>query len=614
MKNPKQLSLFDLLEQQNLDFTPDPFGQSSEYERELAENLARKASTKSDAVQQSILKQLDASGLAKDASSKIPLLEKQRAIEALKQSNKIPMRSDTAFEMVGKPFNPNAHFETVGEAFNPDQLPVKAKNLLPDVITTAEKPSVLKGLLKKYGPNALNMLGKTAKFAGIAGDVYAAVDPTELDNPSEGSLEGFGTEEPENLQRSVDAMDIAQTTPIPGLDDAMQQEIPYAPGESSQQIPLSPDQKQEVPSPEEITKLQAQSQQGDMSAKKKLLDMLFNSQNTESEKALLRNMTRAFQQVGAGLGGTKFDPSGIDALEKSNIDQVKLTKDQIEMQELEKEQQVKDASRDPASSISIQAREMYTKLTGKDLPPNVSAEALQKAGLPLGNLVSMQSAQQSKKEIKELELEQKKASSIEKLDKEKRTFVNGLRKELSTGELGKSQTLLYTANKMKDSLTEFSDNPNAYSDYATLMGSLKTLQGDTSVVREAEVRMGKNATSLINASMNYIQELANGKSLQPSQRRDMINTIKTFADAAKSTYVQRITPIIKHAQKEEVDLDLLLPQGISAEDFKSKSSGESPSEKGYDKYAPFIARVRTKYPDISDDDAIKLLKKAGHIK
>lgn len=123
------------------------------------------------------------------------------------------------------------------------------------------------------------------------------------------------------------------------------------------------------------------------------------------------------------------------------------------------------------------------------------------------------------------------------------------------GPLGELNKLRNTVSTVKNSISAFAQNPSGYSDYGTLMQSLKTLQGDTSVVREAEMRLGKGATSLINKAVNSLQEAIDGKSLQPSQRKQIIEVTNIMAGAYDNQYAKAAKPIYERAKRLNVNMN-----------------------------------------------------------
>lgn len=235
-----------------------------------------------------------------------------------------------------------------------------------------------------------------------------------------------------------------------------------------------------------------------------------------------------------------------------------------------REQRGDDAAKsDPDSEISQLARQMVVgdlrKIGMKDLAnriENSRSSAKQVEDLVgqnnLSNRMTQYENQQTRLEAARIAAEAKKESAKEKSDEKKYSNIQGLRKELMGGTLGKQYGNYLNANRAERAITEFEKNPTGYSDYASIMGSLKALQGDESVVREAEVRMGMQATSLPNKIKNWTSSMATGKMLQPAQRKQMIDAVKILSQVAKGQFKESIAPVMKQAELQGIDPELLL--------------------------------------------------------
>lgn len=133
--------------------------------------------------------------------------------------------------------------------------------------------------------------------------------------------------------------------------------------------------------------------------------------------------------------------------------------------------------------------------------------------------------------------------------------IDKLRKELLMGPHAKNKNFLNVAARANKSIAEYNKNPTAYSDFATMLGGIKALQSDDSVVREAEQRGFANATSLPNRIQNWEQAVFSGKKMKTSQREDMANTLKILTDAANSVYRSGIEPVYNRAKSLNLPLD-----------------------------------------------------------
>jgi len=171
----------------------------------------------------------------------------------------------------------------------------------------------------------------------------------------------------------------------------------------------------------------------------------------------------------------------------------------------------------------------------------------------------------SNKEISELRTKRAEAKTEAEKERYKTRLTNSYRKEATSGELGKQYNSAVTADRGEKILSQFNENPSGYTDYASLMLALKTLQGDSSVVREAEMKQGINATSLDNQIKNAASRLASGKSLQPEQRNQMVHALKIMSGIAKENYKDALKPITISAKDDGIPLEKITQLGFLQE-------------------------------------------------
>jgi hypothetical protein len=378
-------------------------------------------------------------------------------------------------------------------------------------------------------------------------------------------------------------------------------------GEQPPMVPQAPLKAEEPKKPEEIkqeakktVKTEPASPEGlDFDALAKKLDEgmanLPKDQETTEEavdeyslakeranrNAMFAMLGKAATQIGGGIASlgagsqVKIDGSGFDDLLKMADRPIEQLKGKQSYDKAKAELGDEKAMRDPNSEISKLVSDLAQK-TGLIKPgQQVSAMSLKNAGVNLGTLLATIEAGKARKEAAALARDEKIKAKEAQLNEKQRKFVQGLRKEATTGVLGKQYATFATGQRMANSLEQFSQDPSGYKDYATLMGGLKSLQGDESVVREAEVRMGVNATSMINKALNYAQSAMNGKQLQPSQRKEMVDTIKILTDASRQQYMHSVKPILEQATMEGIDPELILSGSLSG---AKPESGASESE------------------------------------
>lgn len=254
---------------------------------------------------------------------------------------------------------------------------------------------------------------------------------------------------------------------------------------------------------------------------------------------------------------------------------------------------VENQDNDPKSQTSVAMRQMFDKM-GFPFNENTSAADLVKQYPGAANIYTQVKAQEARKEenrfkagesakqrqadretkmdIAALSREEKKAAKTEKLNDKQRSFVQGLRKEATSGQYGKAYESFAVANRMTDALSQFAKNPTGYTDYGTLMGGLKALQGDQSVVREAEIKLGQNAAPFFTKVQNLIERQTSGKSLTPEQRKDIVSATKILADASKTSYRLAVAPLLEQANEEGIDPNLIFAKGIVDSPAKQQES------------------------------------------
>jgi hypothetical protein len=331
-----------------------------------------------------------------------------------------------------------------------------------------------------------------------------------------------------------------------------------APAQTKEDKPIVKDVISKVTNPQ-------QTREEKVDSMSNYIKMLQEAQAKDDKNEFLTTMLRAAVQAGAALSMTKADYSGVEALEKQtkNIDKVKK---QMDTDKMYRQMQEEAQMADPNSAVSKQVRALLIQ-SGYPANDKMSAKQLKDMGVNIYNLIGQQKAQEAK-----LKIEQSKAS-LSNEDKKKK-FAQSLRKEVTTGALGKQYSNFVQAERISSALSEFKKNPSGYKDYATLMGGLKALQGDESVVREAEVRMGMSATSIFDSTYNRLQKLATGKMLTDNQRNEMVKTIEVLKDVGHRNYMDAVTPILEQAEMEGIEKSLILPKSLSSTE-PSKKGGTS---------------------------------------
>lgn len=304
------------------------------------------------------------------------------------------------------------------------------------------------------------------------------------------------------------------------------------------------------------------------------VDEAGNAQKIASQARLANELARAGELIGSGISGTK--PVAQDILKDQAEKSENIVKQYL--------QRAKQEDSDPNSVKSNFARESM-KALGVQVPSNVSYEAIQKAFpqfVQMRNIDEQIAARkemaQLRKEELDLRQKEKEAQKGEKKVEKDEKFVQSLRKELSAGEVGKARVNYMTAKKAENAVAAFSKNPTGYSDYGSLMLGLKALQGDQSVVREAEIRLGTNAASLFQKAENAIQRAMTGRSLQPDQRDAIKESVNMLSNIAKEQYREMASPIVTQAKSQGYDINKLLDKKSFPEFFDEEKSELKPQE------------------------------------
>jgi len=311
-----------------------------------------------------------------------------------------------------------------------------------------------------------------------------------------------------------------------------------------------------------------------LSEQELMLNRLQQAQDADAQDRFMSGLLRAGTTIGGAVAMTKPDYSGVEALEKNIGVNEKNLKSQIstksDIQKLNQAQlQLEDENklRDPNSSASKLVKQILAK---QGINVNTAQEA-KNVGINVQNIILQEMASADRMKMAEISKDQKLAKEEKKLSEDQKKFTRDLRKEATSGVLGKQYATYSTGQRMSNALTEFAKNPSGYKDYATLMGGLKSLQGDESVVREAEVRMGMSATSLFDSLQNQLQKAATGKLLQPNQRKQMIETIEILTGISQQQYMQSVQPILEQAEREGIDRSLILPGSLVGQNKQEKS-------------------------------------------
>jgi hypothetical protein len=349
---------------------------------------------------------------------------------------------------------------------------------------------------------------------------------------------------------------------------------------------------------------------------------LKDAQERRDVAVLINQLGKAADVAGSGMSGTQARFGGIFDQNVKNAEGIVT----------DYQDQVKFEKEDPNSAVSKGYRELAKSL-GFNIKGMASAADLERLMPQLANAYNQRQAQiaraQEAKEKRESRLDEAQIREANRKDLEKEKIelkdeskrekdIDEAKKALDKGTTQKLKNSFYTAKRMEMSIGEFAKNPNGYSDYATLMGGLKVLQGDDSVVRETEIKLGMRSGSLLDKIKNEFMQAWDGKSLQPSQRKNIINTIKVMSDSARELYLRETAPAVVSAKRRSIPLNELFDEELikDVEDYyikqqQIKAEREKAKEQSVVKEDPKISNY-AKQHGLDYNKASSILKARGY--
>ena len=178
---------------------------------------------------------------------------------------------------------------------------------------------------------------------------------------------------------------------------------------------------------------------------------------------------------------------------------------------------------------------------------------------------SFQAGQNDKnREIGREKIEASKAAKVNenagKVSEKNNKFIRDVRNDVQKKGSFKAAQAAYKGLHL---VKKFTKNPNGFTDYGTLMAALKSMQGDESVIREAELRQGQNAASMFTKGRNAIQSAINGKKLSPEQRNQIEQALHFASAISLDLHNAEIEPIKKQVES------MGLPQDQIFAEFKT---------------------------------------------
>lgn len=158
------------------------------------------------------------------------------------------------------------------------------------------------------------------------------------------------------------------------------------------------------------------------------------------------------------------------------------------------------------------------------------------------------------------------------------------RGEATKGELGK----LYSNYENAVSSFEIVDRyigdgadkldkstPSGYKDFGILFSALKALQGDSSVIRESEVKLGRNAGSLREKATSAIKQVLSGESLAASQRESIREALDILKSARLKQYQKALVPLSTKVKNRGLKFDEIFGANIMSDSiYQGIQSGD----------------------------------------
>lgn len=264
--------------------------------------------------------------------------------------------------------------------------------------------------------------------------------------------------------------------------------------------------------------------------------------------------------MGAGLGRQlQGDYSMYDQMAKQ-------AKKPIENMLLKQELEDKKAKTDPNSSISKLARKflniselekvpysqlekLYPALT-QILSTKLAAEARKEEAI--ANRLYREEARQQAKDARQQQLDEKKYAQLY-------TKTNKITESDSFSTYQKSIGI----NKLIDSALEsWNKSGEAYKikSSASFMGYAKIAQQDDSVVRSSDMSVLAGGTNFgsLGSLIDKFAAKAAGSSFSPRELQEFKAVIKTIQDVKRKELTQKLGPILKKADQDKIDPDLLI--------------------------------------------------------
>lgn len=271
---------------------------------------------------------------------------------------------------------------------------------------------------------------------------------------------------------------------------------------------------------------------------------------------ILASLSDAASASGKSFGTTPT--KNLQDLEKKIETKGKERKENLEEQILN----------DPNSSASKVAQQAAARLLRKDPSELASMSMVQiNKNFPIWKeAINNEEARELKRLQMEFMKQQKEISIGEKTEQFSEKQIQQIRQNLTGSDAFKNmQTIDYNARLVEDSMRE----PGAYGDLAAMFAFMKALD-PTSVVREGEQERFQSTASLPTGMANTLNKWATGKTLQPSQRKEVADFTNKMREHKIEAYKQYNKPALEQAKRLGYNLSEIDPL---FEERKAEPSG-----------------------------------------
>jgi len=145
------------------------------------------------------------------------------------------------------------------------------------------------------------------------------------------------------------------------------------------------------------------------------------------------------------------------------------------------------------------------------------------------------------------------------------TEADKLRKELFSDEITKMYQGTIGLEKVLQQATKPGAAKNAAIDFGLLMSSLKSMQGDNSVVRETEMNAFLKSQGIADNIENAIAKYgSNPQMLTDRQKQNLLAAAIKYNNKSKELFQMRAQPVIKRAQAQNIPLEYIIPNEMNS--------------------------------------------------